>query len=109
MDGEEAANVGSSHPALDMAWTSALAIYILFWSISLFFILPLGVRTADELGQDKVTGQAESAPANFDGRKIMLRTTLLSTGLFALFYLNYRFGWLTMDAISFIRPPANFK
>ena len=90
-----------------MKWSSALAIYILFWAVSIFIVLPFGVKTADEMGADKVKGQAESAPANFSGRKIILRTTVVATTLFALFYLNYLYGWVTMDDISFIHPPAN--
>ena len=80
-----------------MKWTSALAIYILFWVMSAFLVMPFGVRTADELGVEKVPGQADSAPANFKPGKVVLVTTALATLLFALFYANYVAGWLTAD------------
>ena len=82
-----------------MKWTSALAIYILFWVMSAFLVMPFGVRTADELGVEKVPGQADSAPANFKPGKVVLVTTALATLLLALFYANYVAGWLTADVL----------
>jgi predicted secreted protein len=78
---------------------SAIAIYLLFWSITLFAVLPFGVRTADEAGEAAVPGQAESAPARPMLARKFLWTTLVSTLLFALFMANYRYGWLRLDDI----------
>jgi predicted secreted protein len=86
-----------------MKWTSALAIYFLFWVMSAFFVLPFGVRTHDEAGLEKVKGQADSAPAEFNPRKIAKRATLLSLVLFGLFYLNYAFDWIGTDDIDFYK------
>lgn len=77
-----------------MTWTSIIAIYLLFWVMTAFVILPIGVRTHDELGLPKVPGQADSAPGNFQPRIIILRTTFLSAALFALYYANYVYGWV---------------
>ncbi|WP_226017035.1 DUF1467 family protein [Novosphingobium sp. FKTRR1] len=73
---------------------SMLAIYVLMWVMCAFVVLPFGVRTPDELGVEKVPGQAHSAPANFRPRVIVLRTTLLSLAVFVLFFANYRYGWI---------------
>ncbi len=54
-----------------MTWTSIIAIYLLFWVMTAFVILPIGVRTHDELGLPKTPGQADSAPGNFQPRKIL--------------------------------------
>jgi predicted secreted protein len=78
-----------------MKWQSALAIYFLFWAMSVFFVLPFGVRTAEEAGVDLVPGQAESAPHGFSVKRTAIRTTIVATVLFGLFYLNYVFGWVT--------------
>jgi predicted secreted protein len=86
-----------------MKWTSALAIYLLFWVMSAFFVMPFGMKTADEAGIAKVRGQADSAPANFSGRKILLRTTIVATLAFALYYANYVNGWFTVDDINIVR------
>jgi predicted secreted protein len=77
-----------------MTITSALAIYVLFWVITAFIVLPIGVRTHDEMGVDKVPGQADSAPANFRPGKVVLFTTLISAVIFGLFYANYVNGWI---------------
>ena len=82
-----------------MKFGSILAIYFLIWSTMAFVVLPFGVRTAEEAGEDHVPGQAESAPVvPHLGRKVVW-TTCLSTILFLLFYLNYNHGWLGLDDI----------
>ena len=78
-----------------MRWTSALAIYFLFWAFSVFVVLPFGVRTHEEVGAERVPGQADSAPHEFRPGRIALRVTVVATIAFALFQLNYHFGWIT--------------
>jgi predicted secreted protein len=82
---------------------SMLAIYILFWTIALFVVLPLGVRTAEEAGEECVPGHAPSAPHRFSFGKAALRATIVSAAAFALFYANYRFGWITIDSLDWTR------
>lgn len=84
-----------------MKWTSIVAIYALFWVLSAFLVLPFGVRTHDEAGLPKVAGQADSAPAHFNPRRIAKRATVLALLLFGLFYLNYVNGWIGTDAFDF--------
>ncbi len=83
-----------------MFWGSALAIYFLFWFASLFMVLPFGVRTHADNGEQHEIGHAESAPVNFNAWAIVRRTTLLSGGLFVLYFLNYTYGWITVDMID---------
>jgi predicted secreted protein len=85
-----------------MNWTSIVAIYALFWVMTAFVILPIGVRTHDELGLEKIPGQADSAPANFRPRVVIFRTTLLSAALFGLYYLNYVNGWIDRHSFDFL-------
>ena len=77
-----------------MNWSSIVAIYALFWVMTAFVILPIGVRTHEELGLPKTPGQEDGAPGNFRPRVVLLRTTLLSVALFGLYYLNYIYGWI---------------
>ncbi|WP_420605324.1 DUF1467 family protein [Novosphingopyxis sp.] len=86
-----------------MQLVSAIAIYVLFWALTLFAVLPFGLRTHDELGIDKVPGQADSAPGNASVWKILLRTTVVAGILFGLFYLNYRFGWIEAKDFNFFQ------
>ena len=85
-----------------MTWTSIIAIYLLFWVMTAFVILPIGVRTHEELGLPKVPGQADSAPGNFQPRIIILRTTLLSAALFALYYANYVYCWVDRHSFDWL-------
>jgi predicted secreted protein len=78
---------------------SIIAIYLLFWSITLFAVLPFGVRTTREEGREPVPGEADSAPANPMLWAKIKWTTVIATALFALFYANYVQGWVVMADI----------
>ena len=86
-----------------MNWTSALAIYILFWVMCAFIVMPFGVRTHHEEDVELVPGQAESAPIDFRPGRIILRTTILATLAFGLYYANYVNEWLTPAMLDFAR------
>jgi predicted secreted protein len=83
-----------------MTWQAALAIYILFWVMCAFVILPFEARTHDEAGIAKVPGQADSAPADFRPKRAAVRITILATILFGLYYANYVQGWITTEMIT---------
>jgi predicted secreted protein len=82
---------------------SILAIYILFWTMSLFVVLPFGVRTPEEEGVECPPGHAPSAPHRFSLGRAALRATIVSAIAFALFYANYRFGWVTIEMLDWTR------
>lgn len=83
-----------------MKFGSMLAIYALFWVMCLFVVLPFGVRTSEEVGAEREPGHADSAPHAFSFGRAALRTTLVATFLFALFYANYIYGWVTIDMLD---------
>ena len=84
---------------------SAAALYLLFWTMSLFLVLPFGVRTDEEAGVKGERGHAESAPHGFRFGRAALRATIVSAVLFALFYANWTYGWLTVDMLDWAAPP----
>ncbi|WP_188055045.1 MULTISPECIES: DUF1467 family protein [unclassified Sphingosinithalassobacter] len=86
-----------------MGIESAIAIYFLFWVFSVFLVLPFGVRTDEEAGAELVPGQAESAPHGFRFGRMLIRTTIVGTIFFTLFYLNYTYGWITPDMLDWAR------
>lgn len=92
-----------------MQITSIIAIYFLFWVMSAFILLPFGVKTADEVGETKVPGQADSAPVNFQPGKIVKRATLLAAVLCGLYIANYIYGWVTVDDINIFGTPPGFE
>jgi len=79
---------------------SILAIYVLFWTMSLFLVLPFGVRTSEEAGAERGAGHADSAPHRFSFGQAAVRATLVSAVLFGVFYLNYQFGWVTPQMLD---------
>ncbi len=86
-----------------MKWTSILAIYFLFWMMTLFVVLPFGVRTHDDEGTRPEPGHAESAPVNFSFGRVALRTTIVSAILMAIFYANYVNGWIDANTLGWDR------
>ena len=80
---------------------SILAIYFLFFAAAAFFLLPFGVKTAEEAGVDHVAGQAESAPHRFDLARHLVKAAILAAVMFALYYANWSYGWITADDLDF--------
>lgn len=85
-----------------MKFSSILAIYALFWTMSLFVVLPIGVRTDEEAGVASQPGHAESAPHSFSFPRAALRATILSAVLFGLYYANYVYGWIGVEALDWV-------
>jgi predicted secreted protein len=84
-----------------MAFASIIAIYVLFFAASAFILLPFGVKTTEEVGGEFVPGQAQSAPHHFNLRRHLLKAAVLAAVLFAIYYANWTFGWITPDDLDF--------
>ena len=82
---------------------SILAIYLLFWVMSFFLVIPFGVRTDEEAGVERLPGHAESAPHGFNFGRAALRATILSALLFGLYYLNYVYRWVGVEALDWTK------
>ena len=80
---------------------SIVAIYFLFFCAAVFVLLPFGVKTDEEARTPKVPGQADSAPHKFDLKRHLVKAALLSTLLFALYYANWTYGWVTPEDLDF--------
>ncbi len=85
-----------------MKLTSILAIYVLFWTMSLFLVLPFGVRTSEEVGEAPLPGHADSAPHSFSFGRVALRTTILAAVLFGVYYANYIYGWIAVSDLDWV-------
>ena len=88
-----------------MQITSIAAIYFLFFVMSGFMMLPFGVKTADEAGIEKVPGQADSAPVNFQPGKVAARASVVAAVATALFVANYTYGWIGVENLNFFGKP----
>ena len=84
-----------------MSWGAIIAIYFLFWVSAAFLMLPFGVRTDEEVGSPRVPGQADSAPHRFDLPRHLIRAALLGAVMFALYYANWHYQWVTIEDLDF--------
>jgi predicted secreted protein len=78
----------------------AIAIYIFIWWITLFAVLPFGVRTQHEAGE-VVPGTPESAPAQQRMLRIFLINTLVASIVFACVFAVIHFKLITPENIPF--------
>ena len=85
-----------------VSFISIFAEYFICWWITLFMILPIGLRTqADE--NDVVNGTVKSAPAKFRFWRIFLLTTAVSAVLYACWYVAVNvYGINAMTFSSFM-------
>lgn len=82
-----------------MRWTSIAAIYILFWALSFFLVLPFRLKRE---GEDRmIAGQSRGAPPMFSFGRTAKWTTLVSAVLFGLYYGNYVYGWVPVETFDF--------
>ncbi|MDP2410605.1 MAG: DUF1467 family protein [Pseudolabrys sp.] len=84
--------------------TTYFAIYFLIWWLTLFAVLPWGVRSQEESG-DIVPGSDPGAPmAHRLGRKLIW-TTLVACVVFAIFYVVYTADLLPYEFLMRISGP----
>ena len=86
-----------------MKFTSIIAIYFLFISATAFALLPFGVKTDEEVGAQKIPGQADSAPHKFELKRHLLKSAAFAAVLFAIYYANWTYGWVTPDDLDIYR------
>lgn len=68
-----------------MSIGSAIAVYFIIWWVTLFAVLPFGVRSQQEMGVVS-PGSDPGAPAVTRIARTMLITSLVAGVVFALFY-----------------------
>ncbi|MBO6553060.1 MAG: DUF1467 family protein [Roseitalea sp.] len=80
-----------------MGWLSAVAIFFIIWWVTLFAVLPIGVRSQAEAGQVEPGTEAGAPVAPRIGFKLLL-TTAIAIAVFAVFYfLTVVMGWSVDD------------
>jgi len=79
-----------------MATSTIIAIYFLIWWLTLFAVLPWGVRIPDKAEP----GHADSAPVKpMLGRKV-LATTAITAVLWLIVYLVVQSDWLSFREMA---------
>lgn len=75
-----------------------VAIYFIIWWITLFMVLPFGMRTQDEQG-DIVPGTPGSAPAHIRIVRVFAINTVVAAVVFAVVWYFLATYWVTLDAL----------
>ncbi len=78
---------------------NAFLIYILFWWVTLFAVLPLGVRGQAEDGEI-VPGSDPGAPVKPDMKKKVIITTVISLLLWVVFFAVVKSGVISIKELS---------
>ena len=69
-----------------VSYVSIFAEYFICWWITLFIVLPIGMRSQQD-ENEVVLGTVRSAPARFRFWRVFLITTVVSASLYAGWYL----------------------
>jgi len=78
---------------------SAFVVWLIIWWLTLFIILPIGIRGQAEEG-DIVEGTEPGAPHKLDIKKKFIQTTIIATGLWGLTCLLIVSGIIRWDMLA---------
>ena len=82
-----------------MPATTALAIFFLIWWVVLFAVLPWGIRSQHESGEEVAPGTDPGAPAIPHLRCKLVWTTLISIIVFAGCHVAYTEHLVTLQSL----------
>jgi predicted secreted protein len=88
-----------------MNTTTIIAIYFLIWWLTLFAVLPWGVRSQEETG-DFTPGTDPGAPVMHRLLYKVLWTTLIASSIFGILYFCYVRDLIPYEFLSRISGPA---
>ncbi|ARQ01630.1 DUF1467 family protein [Pseudorhodoplanes sinuspersici] len=87
-----------------MTLTTALAIYFLVWWLTLFAVLPFGIRSQHE--EETTPGTDPGAPVLPRIASKLIWTTLVSAAIFAVMYVAYVYRLVDLDTIPGLPKPT---
>lgn len=80
-----------------MSLTTGLAIYFLIWWLTLFAVLPFGVRSQHEVGT--TPGTDPGAPVLPRMAMKLFWTTLIASLIFGVCYFLYAYDFIGLDVL----------
>ena len=83
-----------------MNWVSAFVVFSVTWFVALYCLLPIGVCSQEEAGDDIPEGAMAGAPSKPNLRIKAIGATVISALFTALIWYLLNEGILTMDAID---------
>jgi predicted secreted protein len=85
-----------------MAVATAIAVYFIIWWVTLFCVLPFGVRSQQEAGE-VAPGSDPGAPAMARLGRIALINTVLALVVFGIFWTLYVLNVFDLDIVRDLR------
>jgi predicted secreted protein len=82
-----------------MSIGSAIAVYFIIWWAVLFTVLPIGVRSAHEEGEEIPPGTDAGAPVNPNLLKKALLTTVIAAFVFIFVYFAFTQDWFSLGRL----------
>jgi predicted secreted protein len=76
-----------------------ISVYLVTWWTVLFTILPLGIRSHEEEGVERIPGQDPGAPANPNIKRKFITTTWVSAIVLAVIYVIVTFGLIPLPEL----------
>jgi predicted secreted protein len=92
-----------------MSITTILAIYFVLWWVVLFAVLPWGVRSQHESGEEIAPGTDPGAPAIHLVWRKLFWTTVVTSVIFAILYVAYTQGLIPFDWLAAISTPPRHQ
>lgn len=86
-----------------MSWVSLIAVFFIIWWVVLFAALPFTLRTQDEDGEVTL-GTTASAPKGPHMLRAVIRTTVATAILFAVYVFVTRYLGLGFDDLPRFAP-----
>lgn len=83
-----------------MTPVSAIVVFAVTWFIALYCLLPVGIRSQEETGEDVPEGAMAGAPSNPNIGAKMIGATVISAGITALAWYLVTNRILTLDTIN---------
>lgn len=82
-----------------MSITAAIVLYVVIWFVTMFVVLPIGLRTQGDEGEI-VPGTHAGAPSNFRLKRTLVIVTITGTIVWAIAAGIIMSGWITVEDID---------
>jgi len=80
-------------------WFSAFVVWLIIWWLTLFIILPIGIRGQAEEG-DITEGTESGAPHKLDIKRKFIQTTIVASGLWVVACAVILSGLISWDTLA---------
>ena len=81
---------------------TGFAVFFIIWWLVLFTVLPWGMRSAHEAGEEVRPGHERAAPAQVNMWRKFVVTTIVTLFVYAFYYWLMYYSGLTLEDVPFL-------